>query len=254
MATKRKSKSLAKRPDRTVAGTQFKTGFETVDMEIIQIPRVKIVQKTSEEFDDGVPFLSLVNSVSKDILKKGTKAGSEITIIPVRFTKSRIYFADMKEGGGLLCRSFDAIKGVGDPGGTCGSCDLKNWDQETDAPPACSVMLNFFSIVRDYQSTLPLVISFGKTSMKAGKQFYNMLLSRHQQGYNPAGYAFKLQSVSEKNDKGVYGVYKVTPDGDSTDDEFNQATEFIRLMDAATVTTHAEAQAAKDDALDDSSV
>lgn len=242
MPTKKKQ-AIEKVPPRTMASAKFKTGFEKVDLELIQIPRVRMIQKTSEEFDDGVPFLSLLNSVTKEVIAKGTKNGASAVIIPISYTKSRLYFAPRDEGGGLLCRSYNAVVGQGDPGGDCEKCPLRLWTEDPkkgQVPPKCTMFTNFFSIVRGHKSSLPLVVSFGKTSAGTGRQLYNMILAKTQQNIHPASCAFKLSTTTETKNDNTYGVYRIAPEGTSTDPEFLQALKFAELMEQATVKIHDE--------------
>ena len=228
-ARKNATTAVAKKPNRSVeAISNFDTGFETVETDLIQIPRLKIVQKTSEEFDQGVPMLSFVNSVTKDIICKGKKDGAEAVVIPFSFARSRLYFASMKEGGQLKCQSLNGIEGQGDPGGVCHQCPMRQWEE--DEPPRCSEVLNFFCIVRDHDYPLPLAVSFMKTSYGEGRKFYNMLVARRQQGLNPAAFTYLLKSKAETSDKGTYGVYKIAPEGKSTDEEFKQALQYIEFL------------------------
>ena len=172
----------------------YETGLEEMDMELIQIPRIKLVQKTSEEVDDGVPFLSLINSVTKEIIVEGGKSGAEIEIIPLKYQASRLYFTPIDEGGGLLCRSDDGITGIGEPSGTCSRCSLKDFTPD-GKPPSCDRLANFFCIVRGYESPLPLVISFAKSSAKEGKKLYNILQTARAMKRPIFGQAFSLKAV-----------------------------------------------------------
>ena len=222
----------------------FSTGFEAPDLDVIQIPRVKIVQRTSDEMDEGIPYLSLVNSVTKEVLSKATKTGTSVEIIPIKYTKNRLRFAPMDEGGGLLCMSRDGKVGNGDPGGKCAGCSYKDW---VDDKVECTQVINFFSLVRGEESLLPFAIGFSKMSMKAGRQLYNIIFSKAQAGYAPFQFAYELSTHPEKNDKGAFGIFKITPAGEATPDEVEKAVKMGELMEKAIVEVHNVAEAVEDD-------
>jgi len=235
-----KEKAVAKTGSKAIQKGNFSTGFEKPDREIVLIPRVKMIQKTSAEMSADIPFLSFINTINQDMLNKAKKDGATITIIPIKFQKTRLYFRPISEGGGLLCRSFDGLEGVGDPGGKCSGCVMKNWPEEKGSTPPCSDVLNFLTIVRGYESSLPLVTSFAKSSRKAGVQFYNMLLSHYNNNINPWELAFQLSSQSETNDKGTFGVLKVKPNGNALKKEIEMAMKFGELLERMQTEIHEE--------------
>ena len=74
------------------------------------------------------------------------------------------------DANGLTCRSIDMLVGRGDPGIECDACPLSKW-VGNDAP-LCSESYNVAGM--DEYGDL-LILSFSKSSAKAGKRLFSML-------------------------------------------------------------------------------
>lgn len=204
-------------------------GLEGIDPDMLTIPRLKLVQKSSSEVDDGISPGSLVNSVTKDVIAEFKKGeGLEIEVIPVFTGKSRILFQDVDQGGGILCQSPDGKIGYGDPGGDCPTCSLAQWQRSNkgNKPPECTLFYNIFLMVRGYESPLPLVTSFGKTSFGAGKQFINLIAFKR---VSPWMAYYKLSTHFKESEQGNYYVFKVKP-GEETDPAEKEQGRFLYEM------------------------
>lgn len=120
-------------------------GLENVSREDLIIPRLTICQSTSPQrkqdkpvFIKGLNDGDLFNTVTQDIY------GRSVELIPLMFAKSRIYFRDLKEGGGILCRSLNGIDG-GTISPTCAACPNSQFGK--DKPPLCTNFANFPSLL-----------------------------------------------------------------------------------------------------------
>jgi hypothetical protein len=87
---------------------------------------------------------------------EGKDLGEVVYFVPVSMRKSRALFL---QGKGLICRSFDMLRGEGDPGGFCEGtleeihelpaeergCPLRLWERNGDksTPPKCGISYNF---------------------------------------------------------------------------------------------------------------
>lgn len=209
-------------------------GLEGIDQGMLVIPRIKLVQKSSVEVDDGIAPGSIVNSVTKELI---TKKDKPIVLVPVLTNRTRLYFRPYGEGGGLQCRSLDGVTGLGDPGGACAYCPKNKWND--GKPPACSELINIFCMVRGYDFPIPLSVNFGKTSMGAGKQFVQLFYMQCiRSGKSPWYYAFKLSTEQQKNDKGTFHVFRIEPAGDSTTKEQSQGDLFYKMIKSTKVEVH----------------
>lgn len=152
-----------------VAAGQHKTGAligrEHVEAEDIIIPTLKLLQGTSEEVKKGI---------------EGARAGlfwlsgieqafqPPIRLLAVAHTKSRSLFPkpDREEHAGLEeCLSRDGVEGS--RYGYCNQCHHKDWDNQTNRPPACSESHNF-TVLTPYG---PALMRFQRTSIKAARKF-----------------------------------------------------------------------------------
>jgi hypothetical protein len=67
--------------------------------------------------------------------------GNSVLFVPIKLVLKRAMFGDMEKGGGLLCRSEDAIHGEGEPGGDCKTCEFAKWNEGTPSP--CNEVLTY---------------------------------------------------------------------------------------------------------------
>lgn len=65
------------------------------------------------------------------------------------------------EGGPPLCYSADGVTGVGDPGGNCLVCPMKQWGDGGE-PPACNERRDVYLL--ESSTWLPLLVSFPRKS------------------------------------------------------------------------------------------
>jgi hypothetical protein len=221
-------------------------GLEGITQDMLTIPRVKIVQKNSVEVDDGFgkPGM-LVNSINKDIIAEPKKP---IIILPLQYKPSRIFFRPFGEGGGLACQSRDNINGEGDPGGKCKQCPHFQWPTEAEknakgknkkTSPDCTELINIFCMIRGYDFPIPMTVSFGRTSMKAGKQLRQMLYTAAtQQQKNPWNFAYEIVTVFKENDKGTYFEFKSSPAGMAKAAEIKLGDQFYRLISTTDTVIH----------------
>ena len=184
-----------------VPATQSQRGFEQgVDPDDLIIPRARVIQPTSEdseEFKTG----TIINSLTKEVLPE--------QFIPIVFSKNWIRFNPRNssdpnydqnfEPGDIIWRSNDPLDPRVQSEGKWGP---------NDEPPKATAFLNFLSYFPGV--AMPVVVSFSKTSYKAGK----VLLStaRH---CSPDLFSMKysLSSSIVTNDKGKFAVLKVASIG-----------------------------------------
>lgn len=227
----------------TIQKQEIIPGLEGVEQDMLMIPRLKLVQKMSVETDMGIDPGAIVNSVTKDVVGKPSKqkdgdVASTIIIMPILNNKTRLLFKQIKEGGGLACRSIDGKIGIGQPGGVCSNCPANQWGDNNE-PPDCTELLNVYCVVRDYDSPIPIVVSFGRTSSNAGKQLINFFyMDARRNQVSPWNFAYELKSVKMKNDKGTFYVYQVKPAGKATPEEVEIGAEYYRLIKSVATTIH----------------
>jgi hypothetical protein len=179
-------------------------GLEAVSNSDLVLPRLMICQSLSDQrnrqkpnFIPGLEEGNLFNSVTSDIY------GEKVEVIPIIFSRSRIYFRSRESGGGILCQSFNAIDG-GTISPTCDACPNSRWDGE-GKPPACTYYMNFASIL--LKDSNLLAISCKATALKAGKTWVTRLKLFNKPAYVQV---YEYKTVQATSPKGAYYVPTIT--------------------------------------------
>jgi len=252
MATNKKTTAVKKQEQAPPPAPKHYTevaGLEGIDDEMIIVPRVKLIQPLSVEVDEyKIEPGSLVNSLTKELL---AKPEGQFLIVPLMVARSRILFRPLDEGGGLQCRSADGIYGVGDPGGTCvddngqPNCPYALWetDKKTgkNKPPKCTEYLNVVVMpLTDKRelipgNEMPLVLSFGKTSMQAGKMLISLIRMRK---ISPWHYCYSIKSKFTKKDNYKYYVLQTSPAERAPSKLIDYMEEFYHMMKSTPTEIH----------------
>jgi len=210
-----KTKDIAVKQETAVAVSQGRgRGFEEpTAKEDLLIPRAKLFQGLPTDYDqfpDAKPG-QILNSLTKEQLPS--------EFVPIfKFTNWTRFNARRKEDAGYD-PAFELgakIWSTNDPH------DPRVKEQgvfgPNGEPPLAPKFLNFFSIFPGVP--MPVVVSFSKTSFKAGKQ----LLSIAQfSGGDMFGKTYKLSSKKESSEQYSYYVLNVDQAGMTTGELFKQA-------------------------------
>ena len=229
-----KNKAVAKAKETAIAKPPgVIEGMEGIEQDMLLIPRIKLIQALSAEvMEEDIKAGSFSDSVLKQVIaaSKG-KEGAEISIVPVQVTtRSRIWFKGLDDGGGILCRADNGKIGVGEPGGSCHPCPMAQWqtgEKGERLSPRCTEFLNLFVIVEGYESATPLVLSFSKTNIAAGRQLINFIYSKR---VSPWNFKYKLSSKFEDNGEFKYWTMKVSGDGIPDPELKATAENYYRML------------------------
>jgi len=187
-------------------------GFEGgVNQDDLIIPRAKLIQALSPELNDGIEGIrigSIVNSLTKEKLPD--------EFVPIFTFKTFIRFNPRKKDDPNFLSAFEpgaVVWKSADP-------DDPRVIEETrfgrnGEKPAAITFLNFFSYFPG--CTMPIILSFSKTSYKTGKQLLSLAKFC---GGDMFSRKYRLSSVMETNDIGTYSVFKVVPVGEVSQDEY----------------------------------
>ena len=194
-----------------VSGSAPQRGFEAgVDKEDLIIPRAKLIQALSPEMTeglDGVKVGSIINSLTKEILPQ--------EFIPIFMFKNFIRFNPRSKDDPNFNPAFEA-----------GAVIWKSSDSEdpkvleetkfgaNGEKPLATTFLNFFAFFSGY--TMPVVVSFSKTSYKTGKQLLSLAKFS---GGDMFSRKYRLGSQVETNHIASYAVLKVTSAGAASPEE-----------------------------------
>ena len=182
-------------------------GFEEVKPGEVKIPRLILAQKGHPQVDENEPnFIAglkvgeYFNSITGQIY------GAQIIILPLLKFGERIRFADKETGGGILCRSFDMIKGEGDPGGECAKCKYPAFGSAkggTGKGTDCAEFKNFPAIVVDEKGRLDVantvIVTMKSTHLVAAEQLISLSKFRSAPMYTGT---YKMTSRPKKFAKG----------------------------------------------------
>lgn len=170
----------------------------------IEFPRVRMVQKNSDEVDRGVTPGSLVDHMTGDVL---AGPGEEVSFVPILHFLSWIQWGESM-GDGIVEASMDrdstlakqAERGVTRPNGR----------------PLVTEYHNFV-VVHPDKLDYPLLLSFSKTSHKHGRRLLN--LARIRKAPLFAG-KYKVSTLSKENEHGKYYELTVANDGWVSEETF----------------------------------
>jgi hypothetical protein len=181
-------------------------GLENVQQEDLVLPRLAICQsmspqrvKGSAEHIAGLEEGDYFNTVTREVY-------SEVTLIPVLYQRSRIYFRKLTEGGGILCQSRNGINGGKLHPAGCESCEHSRFTD--DGKPHCDLFMNMVSLL--IEPTVPspqlVVVSFKSAALKTAKQWVALLQARD---FPPYAQVYNFKTISQKNTKGTYYIPKI---------------------------------------------
>jgi len=186
----------------------FGNGLDKSDL---IIPRVKLIQAMSPELNEnleGIKVGSIINSLTREILPG--------EFIPIFLYKNYARFNSRSTNDPNFDPDFE-------PGATMWTStdplDPKVQEQtrfgDNGAKPAATTFLNFFSYFPG--SPMPIIVSFSKSSYKAGKQLLSLAKFS---GGDMFAKKYRLSSVMESNSSGTFAVLKVAVVGESSPEEF----------------------------------
>lgn len=221
---------------------QAPRGLEHVDRDDLMIPRIVLAQALSPEVVSGaLRSGALYDNLSKEQL---AAPDEDLVVIPITFSKSRIYFQAIDEGGGILCRSDDSLKarpnGIGkdqgeNPTQDCGACVLKEWDDTAegkDAKPGCSILYNFLVLLPQF-GMRPMVLSMKSTSIKVAKRF---LSAAKQTGADFFAIKYAIKSVAEHASGFDFKNYTFASLGWVSPEEYAHASSYFAGIDGKVFT------------------
>ena len=191
---------------------QTAKGLGNISEEDRIIPRLKIMQPLSPEVDEGIAKPGeFVNSIAKK------SYGKVLTLTPVIWWKTRVYWQPREEGGEILCQARDAIEGT--QYGLCADCDHSKWHNKES--PICTAIINILGLVNNAEL---IATSFMKTSYFTGKQLINLFNYKKVDIFN---FQYEISAVQEQNDFGKFWVIKFKDLNTPVSDEIYKACSKI---------------------------
>ena len=205
-------------------------GLGAMDQRDVVLPRLCLCQSLSPQRKESNPLYieglkegQLFNSVSSHVY------GRRIEVIPLLFTKARIYFKKMEEGGGIICQSRNGIDG-GVLCKTCDECPNSKFDA-SGKTPACNLFYNYPAIVVETGELI--VVSLKSTGLKTGRQWNSRM---KMLGGRPAYSAvYEINTIETKNAKGEFFLETVKLSRFVTELEYQSAKAQFASIQGKTV-------------------
>jgi len=188
------------------------------------IPKILCMQGLSDLVADGKAKMGdFVDSLTSEVLGD---IDNPVSFIP--FHMEKIYIIG-KRNVGESRFEFDRIEDVANQNYPFNSV-------EGTVETKYEYCLQFY-VLRPEDPSLPYVISFKSTSLKAGKALATQMFIRNRSaGLVPPAYTMLLGGKKEKNDKGTFAVMEVKQSVKTEQEQINGCLEWMQLIKAGKAT------------------
>lgn len=206
---KQQTKAVSTVPQ--MSSQELRDQFGEMDSNDITIPRIVILQGLSPEVSEGrgKPGEFYIKGLERNLGNK------PLEIVVLLRNKSRIRWQDLQLGGGILCRSFDAKAGQGEPGGNCDTCPMQAWEvSETNKSgrPGCDLYQNLIVVLRTDEDWMPMAVSGNRSKLKALKNLNSLLMVEMAKSRPLFAKSYIMESTEKTNTKGLrYFSYRISP-------------------------------------------
>jgi hypothetical protein len=168
-------------------------GFEEVQPGDMKVPRLALSQKLSPQLIEGESeYIPRLRPGEWFNTATGELYGPRVDFVPLLKFGTRILFAPLDEGGGILCRSNDMKTGVGTPGGSCRACPYAQFGSARKGEgkgTACSEFYNFpaLTVIGGYiASPEPVILSMKSSHIPAAQDLIGKSARRRTSSGMPA--------------------------------------------------------------------
>lgn len=188
-------------------------GFENVDRDSVALPFLKLLQTNSPECDEsegeyieGAKAGMFINTVTKEVL------GASVIVVPCYYKRVFNIWGDRDKGGG-----YKGFYEVGNPEidhaktNEFGKLIMTNGDYLTDTRN------HFILLLMPNAHPIPMLLSLTSTQIKKSKNWISQMQMRKLETpegklFTPPmyGYAYSVESVTEKNEKGSWKGVRIT--------------------------------------------
>lgn len=241
---KEETKDLAVKQDQAIAVPDYllpkegegSRGRENVDKSDLVLPRLKLLQPLSPEAQDedkNAEAGHLFNTLTQQDF------GSSIIFIPIVHFKSRIYWRDRDDDSGerIICSASDGLHPKSQEfADLCTSCKKQVWNNQAKDPkdkaPKCTMLYNFAILIEGEAS--PIALSMERSKIKVAKKLLSLITCTGN--LDMFAKKYKLGVTKEKNKKGIWYNYDITPVGFVTADEFKVAESTYQSLKDLAVT------------------
>jgi|GEM_PF-1007017 len=234
--TKSETEIETKQATEVAISTAPRRGFEEdAEQEDLIIPRAKLLQALSPEVEEDPKRFQagmIINSLTKETFPLDNDG--RIVFVPIlkktnwiRFNprdKKSADFDPAFETGAIIWRSTDLLDPRVQEDGKFGA---------NGEPPKATKFLNFLAHIPG--TFIPVLISFSKTSFKAGKELLS--LTQFSQERDMFAWTYTLRSKKETGDNGAYFVLKIDKAAKTSADDFKVAEALWERFHAKELTS-----------------
>lgn len=186
----------------------------------LRLPRIALLQSKSpqvESDDNKYKAGMYIDTLTQDILTK------PVSFVPSFIFKNVIRWKPRTEGGGMIYKTLNITDDV-----------LKDLQWNGTEKPKADLYINVVCMVKGYD--IPLIISFCKTSLKAGQD----LMTLAQLSGCAWKYSYELDTAKVANAKGTYFVMKVKRGPLATPEESSNAATLYEQVKGMSIDTDYE--------------
>jgi len=196
-------------------------GNENVSAEHLTIPRIKLLQKMSDEVDrhhanfiEGAKDGDFMNSLTREIL------GTELYVISITFKDEYVVWKDRKKGGGFL-GSFRT------------EAEARTAIDAQDAPEdfATNQTHSHILVIKDVKTgglSKPVIMDFTSSKLRVSRNWNSQINIR---GGDRFASLWKLESVPVKNKKGdAFMNLEIGFVGWAQEDDYKKAETYYEQM------------------------
>lgn len=156
-----------------------------------------------------------------------------LEIIPFHMEKKWIEFDLISNRAGAKKREFKQVIPIIDNASSPGFNDNLPYVDEGNNLERDRIMDFYVLIPNEVKdgSAMPYIVSFRRTSLKAGKTLATQMFARNRKvNLSPAAVVMKLSGQDVTNDKGSYIVQNVEASRRTTNEELKEAFEWFNLV------------------------
>lgn len=200
-------------------GDEDISGLEVIDQTDIRMPKIKIVQITSQEFSqEKIPAGHFYNAVTKE-------HSEYLDCVFLTLGKTRVKWPEFfKRGDKPLCRSIDGLRGEGVGDGVCANCQYSSWNslKADQTKPSCNMSYVWLGVTPNGS---PFRFIAGGANVSITKDFINKVLPklRMKNGKKLGIFAIKVRLSTEQktNDRGTFYVLRYDITGSINPQNYN---------------------------------
>ena len=194
----------------------------SIEAQDIQIPKILLMQGLSKYVaSEDAQMGDIVHGGTAELLGSGReKAKKAVLILPIMSYKE---WANYEMIGGK--RDFMSIEPF-----TAANATQPLSETVDGKEISRDLVMSFFVMLIERDSSLPFVISFRRTSLRCGKEINSHILDLRGRELPPVEHVLELGGVKRENDDGTFYVWDFKVGRKATDEEKTKALSMLKLL------------------------